>query len=161
MVFVLIFITYLFTYSKRCKQNQRRGVLVSVKFGCFHRAGFHTSIVILWEKQSRRTRICTLTSKTSTPQVLHRLSQRSRRTGQCNLTATQGSRPFNFAAFPEKLLEFETIWVHGEEGREIRQRCIKHALWNHVFLVFLMDFLEIIKLPISLSRYKQIKYPLL
>ena len=34
----------------------------------FHRAGFHTSIVILWEKQSRRTRICTLSSKTSTPQ---------------------------------------------------------------------------------------------
>ena len=36
----------------------------------FHRAGFHTSIVILWEKQSRRTRICTLTSKTSTPLIL-------------------------------------------------------------------------------------------
>ena len=35
----------------------------------FHRAGFHTFIVILWEKQSRRTRICTLTSKTSTPQA--------------------------------------------------------------------------------------------
>ena len=35
----------------------------------FHRAGFHTSIVILWEKQSRHTRICTLTSKTSTPQA--------------------------------------------------------------------------------------------
>ena len=35
----------------------------------FHRAGFHTSIVILWEKQSRRTRICTLTSKTSTPLI--------------------------------------------------------------------------------------------
>ena len=33
----------------------------------FHRAGFHTSIVILWEKQSRHTRICTLTSKMSTP----------------------------------------------------------------------------------------------
>ena len=35
----------------------------------FHRAGFHTSIVMLCEKQSRRTRICTLTNKTSTPQL--------------------------------------------------------------------------------------------
>ena len=34
----------------------------------FHRAGFHTSIVIQWENQSRHARICTLTSKTSTPQ---------------------------------------------------------------------------------------------
>ena len=33
----------------------------------FHRAGFHTSIVMLWEKQSRRTRICTQINKTSTP----------------------------------------------------------------------------------------------
>ena len=33
----------------------------------FHRAGFHTSIVILWDKQSRRARICTQISKTSTP----------------------------------------------------------------------------------------------
>ena len=33
----------------------------------FHRAAFHTSIVMLWEKESRCTRICTLTSKTSTP----------------------------------------------------------------------------------------------
>ena len=31
----------------------------------FHRAGFHTSIVMLWEKHLRRTRICTQTSKTS------------------------------------------------------------------------------------------------
>ena len=35
----------------------------------FHRAGFHTFIVMLWEKQSRCTRICTQISKTSTPQV--------------------------------------------------------------------------------------------
>ena len=33
----------------------------------FYRAGFHTSIVMLWEKQSRCTRICTQISKTSTP----------------------------------------------------------------------------------------------
>ena len=32
----------------------------------FHRAGFHTSIVMLWEKQSWRTRICTQISKTNT-----------------------------------------------------------------------------------------------
>ena len=35
----------------------------------FHRVGFHTSIVMLWEKQSRRSRICTQISKTSTPRV--------------------------------------------------------------------------------------------
>ena len=32
-------------------------------------AVFHTSIVMLWEKQSRRTTICTQISKTSTPQA--------------------------------------------------------------------------------------------
>ena len=36
----------------------------------FRRAGFHTSIVMLWEKQSRRTRICTQISKRSTHQNL-------------------------------------------------------------------------------------------
>ena len=29
----------------------------------FHQPGFHTSIVMLWKKQSRRTRICTKISK--------------------------------------------------------------------------------------------------
>ena len=31
-----------------------RAVLVSVNFGCFHRAAFHTSIVMLSEKQPSR-----------------------------------------------------------------------------------------------------------
>ena len=39
----------------------------------FHRAGFNTSIVMLWEKQSRHTRICTQINKTSTRLPLGRL----------------------------------------------------------------------------------------
>ena len=36
----------------------------------FHRAGFHTSIVMLWERHSRRTRICIQISKKSTPPLV-------------------------------------------------------------------------------------------
>ena len=36
----------------------------------FHRADFHNSIVMLWQKRSRHTRICSQISKPSTPQLL-------------------------------------------------------------------------------------------
>ena len=63
-----IFCEFTWKLSK-FQQNEHTPGVSSFRWNLavFNRKGFHTSIVMLWEKQSRRTWICTLTSKTSTP----------------------------------------------------------------------------------------------
>ena len=52
-----------------------RGVLISVNFGCFHRAGLHTTTVMLSEKQPRRHELAQKSGKTSTtPGVVSQLT---------------------------------------------------------------------------------------